>query len=241
MVKRNLKIMTTLAITLSLSLGIVTAHAATSSSTTPDATQKVESKMNNKVCFGNPAYSILESKLGFTKAQIDEAAKAGKTAFDLAKEKGMTPDQLKKAIVDEKLKKIDQLVADGKITKEKADTIKADLPARIKEWDGNLKHHKGGHLKPIYSILENKGFTKAQIDEAAKAGKTAFDLAEEKGMTKDQLKAAIIDEKSKKIDQAVTDGKITKEKADTIKSNLANKIKEWDGKLTHDADKTKLN
>lgn len=239
MVKRNLKLMTALAITLSLSLGIVTAHAAASSSTTPDATEKVESKMNNKVCFGNPAYSILESKLGFTKAQIDDAAKAGKTAFDLAKEKGMTEDQFKKAIVDENSKKIDQLVADGKITKEKADTIKANLPTRIKEWNGSLQHRKGGHLKPIYSILESKGFTKAQIDEAAKAGKTAFDLAKEKDMTPDQFRSEIVSAKSKKIDELVSSGKLSAEEAKTIKSDFTNRIQKWDGALTHKTDHSK--
>ena len=239
MVKRNLKIMTALAITLSLSLGIVTAHAAASSSTTPDATQKVESKMNNKVGFGNPAYSILESKLGFTKAQIDEAAKAGKTAFDLAKEKGMTEDQLKKAIVDEKSKKIDQAVTDGKISKEKADTIKAKLSTRMQEWDGNLKQHKGGHLKPIYSILESKGFTKAQIDEAAKAGKTAFDLAKEKGMTPDQFRSEIVSAKSKKVDEMVSSGKLSAEEAKTMKSDFANRLQKWDGALTHKTDYNK--
>jgi Protein of unknown function (DUF2680). len=240
MLKRNFKIMTTLAITLSLSLGFVTAHAATSSSATSSTTNKVECKLNNKVGFCNPVYSILENK-GFTKSQIDDAAKAGKTAFDLAKEKGMTEDQLKSEIVATKSKKIDQMVTEGKITKDEATAIKTNLSTKIRNWNGSLNHHKGGHFKTIYSILENKGFTKAQIDDAAKAGKTAFDLAKEKGMTEDQLRTAIIDAKSKKIDQMVTEGKITKDKADTIKSNLSNKIKQWNGSLVHKTDKDKSN
>jgi hypothetical protein len=236
MVKRNLKIMTALAITLSLGLGFVTVHAATSSSTTSNTTIKVECKVG----FCNPAYSILESK-GFTKTQIDDAAKAGKTAFDLAKEKGMTADQLRSEIIAAKSKKIDQAVADGKITSEKAGTIKANLPTKIKEWDGSLKHHNGGHLKPIYSILESKGFTKTQIDEASKAGKTAFDLAKEKGMTADQLRSEIIAAKSKKIDELVSSGKISAEKAKTIKADFTNRMQKWDGSLTHKTDETKSN
>lgn len=242
MVKRNFKIMTALAITLSLSLGFVTAHAATAASTGSSTTKKVEFKLNNKVGFCNPAYSILENKLGFTKTQIEDAAKAGKTAFDLAKEKGMTADQLRAAIIDAKSKKIDQMVTEGKITKDEATAMKTNLSTKIKNWDGNLNQHKNGHFKVVYSVLENKlGFTKPQIEDAAKAGKTAFDLAKEKGMTEDQLRSAIVDAKSKKIDQLVSEGKITKEKADTIKSNLKDKIQKWDGSLVHKADKDKSN
>ncbi|KZL89890.1 DUF2680 domain-containing protein [Clostridium magnum] len=238
MVKRNLKIMTALAITLSLGLGFVTVHAATSSSTTSDATIKVE----RKVGFCNSVYSILESKLGYTKTQIDDAAKAGKTAFDLAKEKGMTADQLKSAIIEAKSQKIDQMVTDGKITKDEATAKKTNLATKMKNWDGSLKEHKNGHFKAIYSVLEDKlGFTKTQIDDAAKAGKTAFDLAKEKGMTADQLKTAIVEAKSQKIDKMVTEGNITKEKADTIKASIKDKIQKWDGSLVHKADKDKSN
>lgn len=237
MVKRNFKIMAALAITLSLGSVFSTAHAATASSTT----KKVDHKMsNNKSGFCHPVHSILETKLGFTQAQIDTAAKAGKTAFDLAKEKGMTADQLRAAVVDVKSKKIDQMVTEGKITKDKADTIKANLPTKIQKWDGSLRQHKEDHHNPAYSVLEKKlGFTKAQIDTAAKAGKTAFDLASEKGMTADQLKTAIIDSKLQKINEMVTKGKLTKDKADTMKANLTIKIQKWDGSLTHKTNATK--
>lgn len=229
MKKRNLKIITTLAITLSLGLGGITIHAATSN------TQKVEHKCN-------PAYSVLKNKLGFTEAQIDDAAKTGKTAFDLAKEKGMTADQLRTTIIDTKSKKIDEMVAEGKITKDKADTIKAALPSKIQKWDGSLKQHKGHHFNIVYSILQSKlGFTKTQIDDAAKAGKTAFDLAKEKGMTPDQLRTAIIDVKSQRLDKMVNEGKLTKDKASTIKSDWTEKIQKWDGSLTHKTNESKSN
>ena len=43
----------------------------------------------------------------------------------------------------------------------------------------------------------------------------------------------IIDAQSKRIDEWVTNGKITKEKAATVKSNLKTKMKNWDGDLKH--------
>ena len=58
-------------------------------------------------------------------------------------------------------------------------------------------------------------------------------MAKEKGKTPDQLKAMIIETQSKHIDEGVTEGKISKEKAVTIKSNLNTKMKDWDGSLKH--------
>ena len=201
----------------------------------------------------NQIYSILENKLGFTKAEIDAAAKAGKTAFDLASQKGTTADQLKAMVIDAKSQQIDKMVTSGKLTKDKADAMKAKLTANMQNWNGSLKQqqHKEGSSNQIYSILENKlGFTKAEIDTAAKAGKTAFDLASQKGTTADQLKAMVIDAKSQQIDKMVTSGKLTKDKADAMKAKLTANMQNWngslkqqhkDGSLNHKADTSKAN
>ncbi len=242
MLKRNMKLLTTLAIGLSLTLGAVTVNAA-GTSTTPKSNgkQKIEHKMGNNKENKNSIYSILKSSLGLTDAQIKDAAKAGKTAFDLAKEKNITADQLKTMIIDAQSKSIDAAVTSGKLTQDKATTMKANLTTKIKNWDGSLKHEgqeKGkmkGNFNPANSILKNNlGFTEAQIKDAAKAGKTAFDLAKEKNITADQLKTMIIDAQSKSIDAAVTSGKLTQDKATTMKANLTTKIKNWDGSLKHE-------
>lgn len=142
MLNKKLKLMATLVITVSLGFGTVTVHAATSGSEVSYSTKKVECKVNsNKKCH-KPLYSVLKNKLGYTEAQISDAAKAGKTAFDLAKEKGMTDDQLRNEIIKAKSQKIDKMVAEGKIEKDKADTIKANFKAKIQKWDGSLVHKK---------------------------------------------------------------------------------------------------
>ncbi|WML32806.1 hypothetical protein [Clostridium sp. OS1-26] len=235
MVKRNLKVMAALALVVSLGSGFVTVHAAAlSNNAAANNSTKIEHKVKNKKDNANPIYSILESKLGFTKAQIQDAAKAGKTAFDLASEKGVTADQLKSMIIDAQSQNIDQMVSKGKLTQDKANTMKANLKTKMQNWNGSLKQaeHKKEGSNPTYSILESKlGFTKTQIQDAAKAGKTAFDLASEKGVTADQLKSMIIDAQSQNIDQMVSKGKLTQDKANTMKANLKTKMQNWNGSL----------
>jgi polyhydroxyalkanoate synthesis regulator phasin len=235
MIKRNVKLMTTLALALSLSIGVVTANAATAP-TPSDSTQKIEHKVGKDNEHVGSIHSILKNNLGFTDAQIDNGRNSGKTAFDLAKEKGKTPDQLKAMIIEAQSKRIDEAVANGKITKEKAVTAKTNLKTKMQNWDGNLKQkgHSKGKFKSVNLVLKNNlGFTDAEIKDATNSGKTAFDLAKEKGKTPDQLKVMIIEAQSKRIDEAVANGKITKEKAVTIKTNLKTKMQNWDGSLNH--------
>lgn len=74
-------------------------------------------------------------------------------------------------------------------------------------------------------VLKNKlGMTDKEITDGLNAGKTMYDLAKEKGMTEEQLKAAVLEEKNKAVDKAVVDGKITKEEGETLKANLKNNV-----------------
>ena len=73
----------------------------------------------------------------------------------------------------------------------------------------------------VTSILKNKlGLTDKQITDGLNSGKTVYDLAKEKGMTEEQFQAALLEERSKAIDEAITKGTITKEEGDTLKVNL---------------------
>jgi len=239
MIKRNIKLMTTLTLAISIAIGTLTVSAATISSNT---TQQIEQKICKHNEHAGSMYSILKN-LGYTGEQIDSARTSGKTAFDLAKEKGKTADQLKVMIIDAQTKRIDEAVTNGKITKEKAMNLKAGLKVKIENWNGSLNHkgHNKGHNKVINLVLKNNlGFTDAQIKDAANSGKTAFDLAKEKGKTPAQLKVMIIEAQSKRIDESVKKGKITKEKAVTIKINLKTKLQNWDGNLQHKNDKNKV-
>lgn len=243
MEKRNFKFVAALAITLLLTTGVVTTHAA-SASTNSTSNNLTEVQNKHKNGCSNPIYSVLENKLGYSKEQIDSAAKSGKTAFDLAKEKGKTPDDIRNMLLEVRSKNIDQKVSEGKLTKEKADTIKTNMKVKIQKWNGSLipMHRDKGFSPHIYSVLETQlGFSRAQINSAANSGKSAFDLAKEKGKTPDQLKSMIIDLQSKELDQMVSEGKLPKEKADTIKTKIKADIQNWNGSLNYRKDNPNVN
>ena len=99
----------------------------------------------------------------------------------------------------------------------------------------NSSHQKSGLKKITGSrgydfikiILKEKlGMTDDEIQAGLDSGKTMHDLAIDKGMSEDEFKNALIEEKNKAIDKAISDGTITQDEGDSakniIKNNAAN-------------------
>lgn len=79
------------------------------------------------------------AKLGITREDIKTARDAGKSLFDLAKEKkGLTSDQVKAIVIKAKTDEINKRVEEGKITKDKAEEIISRAKERVNAWDGSL-------------------------------------------------------------------------------------------------------
>lgn len=87
--------------------------------------------------------NILKDKLGVTDADIKSAVSSGKTPYELAAEKGMTEDQIKTAMLEEKTQAVDEAVNKGTITKEEGETLKAKLKTNIANCTGNFGRVRG--------------------------------------------------------------------------------------------------
>ncbi|BAH08263.1 hypothetical protein [Clostridium kluyveri] len=87
--------------------------------------------------------SVLKNKLGITDKEINDGLSSGKTMYDLAKDKGMTIDEFKKALIEEKSKAIDEAVSNGTITKGQVDSLKENIKNNINNCSGNISHMHG--------------------------------------------------------------------------------------------------
>lgn len=79
-------------------------------------------------------------------------------------------------------------------------------------------------LDVITNILKGKGVTDTEITDAVNSGKTLYSLAEEKGITNDQLKSSMLEERIKIIDDAVANGTLTKEQGELSKERITENI-----------------
>lgn len=129
-----------LSLTMALMIGIgTTTYAATSTSQT-------ETKSRKKTSFGmgmgkighSKGHNILTSLLkekGITDDEINSALESGKSLYDLAIEKGLTDNEIKEYILNEKIEKIDEAVASGKITAEQGQETKTKIQEKSANWD----------------------------------------------------------------------------------------------------------
>ena len=87
-------------------------------------------------------------KLGMTTQDLMTALRSGKTLTDVAKEKNVSLDDLKTVVVAAVDAKIDQAVKDGKLTKDQADKIKAQVDKMDLTQSFGMGMHKGGQFGP---------------------------------------------------------------------------------------------
>lgn len=142
MKKRN--IISALALTLAIGMG-ATAYAASSDNNTSTTATRQRLGLGRITSMRGYDYitNILKNKLGLTDTDITKARNDGKTPYELATEKGMTQDQLKSALVEERTKAIDAAVANGTIAKEEGDSLKASLNTDMENCTGNFGQGQG--------------------------------------------------------------------------------------------------
>ncbi|GAA0731157.1 hypothetical protein GCM10008905_33210 [Clostridium malenominatum] len=146
-------IIATLALTLTLGLG-VTAYAST---TAPENTNNTAISSNRRIGMGrmmnggsfgyDMMTSLLKNKLNMTDDEIKTALTSGKTMWQIAEEKGISQEDFKKAMLEERTKAIDEAITNGKITKEEGDALKERVNTNIEnctlDGENGLKGNRG--------------------------------------------------------------------------------------------------
>jgi hypothetical protein len=147
---------------------------------------------------------------------------------DAAKQLGVDPAKLSDALKRALENRIDRAVEDGTLTKEQAEAMKERVEA------GNfplfaaplLGHHRGPfefHLhgmRDLDAAAAYLGVTEAALHESLEDGKTLADVAKEKDKSVDGLVEAIVAAKTKRLKEAVADGRITRAQRDAIVKGL---------------------
>jgi hypothetical protein len=146
---------------------------------------------------------------------------------DAAKQLGVTPSKLSTALKKALENRVDAAVADGRLTKEQGDALKARIDAEDYPMLGGfgLGRHGGpggpgmhgfGHLDAAASYL---GLTETELATELAGGKTLADVAKAKGKSVDGLVSALVADEKKELDAAVASGRITKAQADEMLAN----------------------
>jgi hypothetical protein len=151
---------------------------------------------------------------------------------DAAKQLGVQPDQLSGALKKAMENQIDAAVKAGQITKAQGDELKQRIESNTFPLFGPLPlgfgfHHDffGHHGFPgLDAAASYLGLTDAQLDAKLDSGKTLAQVAKDQGKSVDGLVSALKADLKKKLDQAVSDGRITKAQEDQTLKDAETRI-----------------
>lgn len=158
--------------------------------------------------------------LGMGKDELALALK-DKSLADIAKDKGISADDLVSKLQAERSKKIDEAVQAGKITADKAEKMKSAMAEHLKTMVNQKGPHKfvqhkkmGNHpaMKPnLEKLSEILGISKEDLKSELKSGKSLSEIAQSKGMSKDQLISKIMEDITPTIEKMIDRKKEMKE------------------------------
>ncbi len=143
----------------------------------------------------------------------------------------LTPAQTQDALKQAQLQTVDQMLKDGKITRQQADAMKARINAgqglgfgfgRHEGFKGNhalMKDLKTAELNAAASALH---MSTADLQSALRSGKSLADLESQQKVSDSALRAAMKDAAKGVLDKAVKAGTITQAQADAILARVGN-------------------
>jgi hypothetical protein len=149
---------------------------------------------------------------------------------DAAKRLGVQPAALSDALKAAFKARIDAAVADGRITKERADELKARIDSGVPLLPGGpgFRGGPGGHHGPMHHLTAAASYldlTEPALADALRGGKTLAQVAKEKGKSVDGLVAALVTDEKKELAAAVVAGRLTDAQRDRMEQNLEARTK----------------
>lgn len=235
--KRTTALFATAAVAASLFAGVAfTSGAEAAVAQTTEAVTRDAGPGHGHNGNGHKASRLLQpiaEILGMTPGELQQALSDGTTLAEVAVEQGMSVEELTAALSANVESRVAEALADGKITQEKADEILANSAERIDRLI-NRSHERGQQgdrgermerrAEAREAMAEFLGLSVDDMKEAYQDGSTLGEIAEDQGISIDDLTTFMTDYANAQIDEALADGTITEERAEQFRENLAERI-----------------
>ncbi len=185
----------------------------------------------------------LQTVAGVLEIEVDDLAAQLRDGATIAEIAGDQTDEVIAALVSEQETRIDEAVADGKLTEERAEKVRAALAAQVEAmvngdhptgiglFGMDRFHGRGGFggfgFKggfSLDSIAEVLGLTPDELHEQLSAGSSIADIAESANVDIEDIVDTALASLGEKLDALVADERLTQERADEIRAGTADMI-----------------
>jgi hypothetical protein len=187
-------------------------------------------KKRSKIAAGaGAALAVVGAGAAVAADRLTPKAESQAIVNDAAQQLGVDPAKLSAALEQALKNRIDAAVKDGRLTKEQGDAMKrritsATFPLFIGPgFDRGFApfrgfgHHWGRDLDAAASFL---GLSESELRAKLANGKSLAQVAKDEGKSVDKLVDALVVAATKRLDEAVADGKLTKADRDEIVAGL---------------------
>jgi predicted DNA-binding protein YlxM (UPF0122 family) len=182
---------------------------------------------------GGPGLDTVAEVLGMTPEDLRAQLQAGKTLAEIAEAQGVDPQAVCDALHALAEERLQQAVADGQLTQEQAD----QMLERMAEHEGDclldagspfgMRHGRGmgmgwrDHGAVLDTAAEVLGMTPEDLQTELQTGKSLAEIAEAQNVDPQAVCDAIHAQAEEMVQQAVADGHLTQEQADSILERMA--------------------
>jgi urease accessory protein UreF len=144
---------------------------------------------------------------------------------DAAKQLGVDPARLSDALKQALANRVDAAVKAGTLTEAQGKELKARIQAdAFPLFGGRGGHHRLGFGHDLDAAAAFLGLSEAELRASLRTGETLAAITKEQGKSVDGLVSALVADKTKELDAAVTAGRLTEAQRDEIVSRLQERI-----------------
>jgi ribosomal protein S20 len=199
---------------------------------------------------GGEWLDLAQEYTGLNPEEIRDGLIGGQTLAELIEANDASVEDFITAAVEQASARIDEALANGAITEARAEELKANLSDWVTAWvNGETPmgdglgfggRHDGGPgfgrgmgggfgLRGEFADLveEYTGLAADEIRDAHMDGRTLAELIEANDASVDEFVAAVTEQASARIDEALANGAITEARAEELKANLSDWVTAW--------------
>jgi len=172
--------------------------------------------------------------LGLDESALRTKLENGQSLADVTKAQSKDLDGLKSAILDAAKGDLDKAVADKTLTQSQADDILNELKSHIDDVvNGNMRLHRDGGPKIGFGFgfgadsaaaAKYLGLSESALRTKLRNGQSLADVAKAQSKDIQGLEDAIVASQKARLDQAVSDKKVTQSQADDMLAELKSHV-----------------
>lgn len=192
------------------------------------------------VAQSKPMLMKVSQALGMEPNELLSQLKEGKTIAEIAEEQGV----LISVVVEELLAPIreglDRAVADGKLSQGEAEQRLSNAEVRINKLvhearlkdvvrygiNKTVERTRGARQTRmlLHQVCQMLNLDREGLFTQLKEGKKIVEIAQEQGISRDELLEALIEPAQDRLDKAVSEGKLDEQKAEEIRQNIEDRL-----------------